>query len=485
MLKDQPWLRVGSDLVTQYEQCEMEGRDVAVWKQTVQTLAALPEAELRAAEKAIGEVYTLLEAAPIREDFSFEEPSVLEDILAAAPAEKPVLPAVPDKDALYAKLLAAWNGRVAGCLLGKPVEGLRTPQLHELLKATGNWPMHRYIRRRELPAALVEKYSIYTENAAWADQTGGAMPVDDDTNYTAFALKLVETYGRDFTPGDVLEAWMRWIPVLATCTAERVAYRNGCMGMLPPETAACKNPYREWIGAQIRGDLFGYINPGDPEAAACMAFRDACISHVKNGIYGELFVAAALAAAAVCDDVMTVIRTGLAYVPEKSRLRADIDEILALYAAGADADAAMAHIHNRYDEFTAHGWCMTNPNTMLVTMALLWGERDFGKTICLAVQPGFDTDCNGATAGSILGMLNGSIPDEWLEPFNGNVLTSIEGFHKVHTTDMATRTLELCRLPEEHPPVPEETAAHGGFCPQCGAPTEGYYIFCSACGTRL
>lgn len=484
MLKDQPWLRLGSDLTTQYEQCAMEGRDVAVWKPVVQQLTALPPKELCAAEKAIEEISVLLENTPVRADFGFDEPSALEEILAAAPMEKPVLPALPDKEVLSARLQAAWNGRVAGCLLGKPVEGWRTPQLHEVLKATGNWPMHRYIRRDELPDELVEKYSIYTANTAWADQTGGAMPVDDDTNYTAFALKLVEEYGRDFTAADVLEAWMRWIPALATCTAERVAYRNGCMGLLPPETAVYKNPYREWIGAQIRGDLFGYINPGDPAAAADMAFRDASISHVKNGIYGEMFIAAALAAAAVCDDVMTVIRTGLAYIPAGCRLRADIDEILSLYTAGADADAAMAHIHSRYDEFTAHGWCMTNPNTMIVVMALLWGSRDFGKTLCLAVQPGFDTDCNGATAGSILGMLNGSVPDEWLAPFEGNVITSIEGFHHVHTDDMAARTLALCRLPEKPAPT-EAPAARGCFCPSCGAQVEDYYIFCSECGARL
>ena len=232
---------------------------------------------------------------------------------------------------------------------------------------------------------------------------------------------------------------------------------------------------------------------------------------------------------------MTVIQTGLAYIPANCRLRADVDEILALYAAGADADAAMAHIHSRYDEFSAHGWCMTNPNTMIVVMALLWGGRDFGKTLCLAVQPGFDTDCNGATAGSILGMLNAAVPAEWLAPFAGNVITSIEGFHHVHTSDMAARTLALCRLPEEPETEPvEETAPaeepvlaeelapmeeltpveeplfvtgpvsamenplfdeeptpaaparpRGNFCPECGTPVEEYYIFCSECGKRL
>ena len=42
---------------------------------------------------------------------------------------------------------------------------------------------------------------------------------------------------------------------------------------------------------------------------------------------------------------------------------------------------------------------------MIVAIGLLWGEQRLCQTICRAVQPCFDTDCNGATAGSILGIL--------------------------------------------------------------------------------
>ena len=98
--------------------------------------------------------------------------------------------------------------------------------------------------------------------------------------------ELIRKYGRDFTPYDVSRMWLDSQPKNAYCTAERVAFINFVKGFTPPASAVHKNPYREWIGAQIRADYFGYINPGRPEAAAEMAWRDACVSHVKNGIYG-------------------------------------------------------------------------------------------------------------------------------------------------------------------------------------------------------
>lgn len=438
MLKHRPWVLLGQDIMTEYEQCEMEGRDVAKYKPIVDGFCTLNNEQLRPLEKSLEALYEVMDAAPIKADYPFAEPSDLDGIFAACPAEKPALPAVPDKDTLLAKLTAAWNGRIAGCLLGKPVEGWRRPNLYKMLKATDNYPLSRYMKYSDFSEELVKE--LHIRKGQWADLLRGEADNDDDTNYTTFALKLVETYGRDFTPDNVLESWMNWIPMSATCTAERVAYRNAAMGMEPPMTASYKNPYREWIGAQIRGDYFGYINPGDPKTAADMAWRDASISHVKNGIYGEMWVAAMLAAAAVTNDLATVIDTGLAYIPAASRLRRDLDEVIDLHGKGTDVYEVMEHIHSRYNEFSGNGWCYTNSNAMIVLMALLYGNGDFGKSVCYAVHCAFDTDCNGATVGSIVGMLNGTVPAEWIAPFGGKLRTDIAGYNHVDAGYMAEIT---------------------------------------------
>ena len=264
------------------------------------------------------------------------------------------------------------------------------------------------------------------------------MPIDDDTNYVVLAQKIIEKYGRDFTSYDVSRIWLELQCKDAYCTAERVAFCNFVKGIEPPESAVYKNPYREWIGAQIRGDYFGYINPGNPELAAEMAFRDASVSHVKNGIYGEMFVAAMLAVAAATDNVKDIILGGIAQIPHTSRLYEAISDILEGFDNGVSQEVCFADIHSRYDEHTSHGWCHTISNAMVVAAALLYGDGDFGKSICMAVETGFDTDCNGATVGSVLGMAKGigGIGTVWTEPINDTLHTSIFG---VGTTKISER----------------------------------------------
>jgi len=254
---------------------------------------------------------------------------------------------------------------------------------------------------------------------------------------------VIEKYGRDFTPFDISRAWLSMQGKDAYCTAERVAFCNFVKGYAPPESARYKNPYREWIGAQIRADYFGYINPGNPVLAAEMAWRDASISHIKNGIYGEMWVAAMLAVAAETDNMEDIILGGMGQIPHTSRLYSSLEKVLTDFKNGISQEECFASIHNAYDEYSNHGWCHTISNAMIVVASLLYGKGDFGKSICMAVETGFDTDCNGATVGSILGMAQGaeSIPAYWTEPLHDTLHTSIFGVDTVKISDRVKMTL--------------------------------------------
>jgi len=353
-----------------------------------------------------------------------------------------------DKEALKENISGAWYGRICGCLLGKTVEGMKSNELIPFLKESGNWPMHRYIYSTDVTDEVAEKYEFKLKTRLFADTIEYA-PWDDDTNYVVLAQILIRKFGRDFTPKNVMDLWVERQPKTSYCTAERVAYLNYLRGYQPPISAVYKNPYREWIGAQIRGDYFGYINPGNPELAAEMAFRDASISHVKNGIYGEMFVAAMIACAAVTDDIKDIIYGGLAQIPATSRLYESIVRLVERFDAGVTREDAFADIHAEWDDLDDHDWCHTISNALIVVASLLYGEGDFGKSICMSVETGFDTDCNGATVGSIIGIRNGSagIDEYWKKPTHGILDTTIMWADRSPIEKLVDKTMG--HMPEE------------------------------------
>jgi hypothetical protein len=61
----------------------------------------------------------------------------------------------------------------------------------------------------------------------------------------------------------------------------------------------------------------------------------------------------------------------------------------------------------------------------------------------MAVETGFDTDCNGATVGSVIGMAKGkgAIGKEWTKPINDTLYTTIFGVGKVKISDCVEKTM--------------------------------------------
>jgi len=369
-------------------------------------------------------------------DFSYEEPSELDQVRAHRPEGPRTIAVRLTSAKLDDKTLGAWLGRAAGCMLGKPVEGWRKEKIDDLLEVCGLKELDDYF-----PAPPKNNRGI--EFPAWAQGMlrGNITRAwrDDDTDYTIIGLRILEQHGREFTPRQVAEFWLNHVPYYCTYTAERVAYRNFVNGTWPPESARLRNPYREWIGAQIRADAFGYACPGRPEEAAGLAFKDACISHVKNGIYGEMWVAAMLAAAFVADQPEKVVRLGLSEIPKNSRLAEAINKVLAWRGEGISAEDATSRVLTEFGRY--HGVHTIN-NAAIVATALLWGDRDFSLSIGPAVRAGLDTDCNGATVGSVLGAVLGAkgIPDHWTAPLSDRIDTIVAGESGHTISGLAART---------------------------------------------
>jgi ADP-ribosylglycohydrolase len=367
-----------------------------------------------------------------------EEPQELEAILAAADATPPLSPSGDVAD----RIAGAWLGRAAGCVLGKPVEGIPRRGIRELARATGNWPVRGWFTARGLPPEVTERWpwNRASRPTSLAENIDG-IPEDDDLNFTMLAVALLERSGPSFDSLDVAKQWLDYLPAGRVFTAERVALRNLLEGYLPPETATRRNPFREWIGARLRVDPYGWVAQGDPVAAAGMAWADARLSHTANGVYAAMFMAAAHGAsmsessAAACADV------GLSVVPARSRL-AEALRVARELAVELEWEAVLDELDARYGSYH---WVHAINNTALVCAALHAFDNDFSAAICATVQGGWDTDTNGAAVGSILGAVVGpsGIDERWTAPLQGRFASSLPGFSGITVDELVQRTLAV------------------------------------------
>ncbi|GAA4817344.1 ADP-ribosylglycohydrolase family protein [Streptomyces ziwulingensis] len=329
------------------------------------------------------------------------------------------------------RLEAGWLGRAVGCLLGKPVEKLPLDAIRRLARATGNWPPRSYFTARGLPADLAAAHPWNRRSAATslAENIDG-MPEDDDLDYPLLNLLLLRRHGRDFTTEDVARLWLDELPAGRAFTAERVALRNLLAGLEPPHTARYRNPFREWIGALIRADLHGWTNPGDPAAAAGQAHRDAVLTHTAGGVHAAMFAAAVIAAATTgTHDVHACLRTGLRVVPPGSRLAGAVRHAVRLARTHADFDVVVDALHAAHG--ARHHWVHAVPNTALIAAALTHADGDFTGSVSRAVSGGWDTDSNGATAGSVAALLTGdpaALPQHLTAPLKNRLASSVAGF---------------------------------------------------------
>ncbi|MGG5258266.1 ADP-ribosylglycohydrolase family protein [Phycicoccus avicenniae] len=426
-------------------QAAQEGRDVeavrarwaVAWDGPLDPpyVGASPDVAGPAQRALAEELLTELDALP--DPGADREPSdwpAIRDAIAATAPTRAASPA--DLDRLH----AAWLGRAVGCVLGKPVEKVPREGIEAILRSTGRWPLDRWFTAVGLAPDVAERWPWNRASRTTSlEENLDGTPEDDDINYTLMALRVLEQHGAGFTPDDVANGWLLDLPAGRAFTAERVAYRNLLEGLTPPDTARVRNPFREWIGAQIRTDLYGWVSAGDPLRAAEWAWRDASVSHTRNGLYGAMFTAAMGSEAVRGSDIDTVLDVGASVIPPRSRMAGAVALGRDLAASTSDPTEAYVALER---EYTGHHWVHVLNNAALVAYALAASGGDFDRAVSLTVMGGWDTDSNGATVGGIAGALGGTsaITARWSEPLRGRVSSSLPGADGATFTELAERT---------------------------------------------
>jgi ADP-ribosylglycohydrolase len=405
-------------------------------------LVAMPTDDLDRLEA----LYLELIKTKQRSDWAYEEPELLDEIIAAMPA-RPLGAADllrPPPAELANRILGGWLGRIAGCNLGKPVENgdFWTPdRIRTYLEMAHAYPLRDYI------PALDPVPDGFWLHRSWPETTLGRVrgsARDDDIDYSILGVWLLERYGLELSPSVIANAWLTFLPYLQVFTAERAVLVNVLHNVPIASVGETRNPYREWIGALIRADVCGWALPGQPGAAARLVYSDASLSHRRNGIYAAMWAAALVSLACVADTVREAVERSLEYVPVRSRLAEALSWVQDLYRTGCSWEAAVEEIRARFGHYS---WVHSVNNACLITAGLLWGDRDFSATVGLTVQGAWDTDSNAATAGSVVGTVLGAakLPHHFIEPLQDRTRSVIFGYDNSRISELARRTTALAQ----------------------------------------
>lgn len=396
-------------------------------------------------EKALGGAYEglqkaleILLALPEDSGLAAREPDTLDGIRKLRPEAARKLWKQFDPITYGDRLAGAFFGRMAGCTLGAPVEGWSVEDIRDWAVWTGDqFPPADYwsaVKKPNFKWYFVSPLQEFTRSGL------KAVPADDDVTYTLLGLLIAEDYGLDFTTEDVGHAWVKYLPF--ACTAEDMALKNLKAGVGALKAAEIDNPYVQWIGADIRSDPWGYLAPGLPEKAAGMAWKDAWLSHRRNGIYGEMYFSAVIASAFATDSPIEALRLGLNEIPADCLLAGDVRWALDYGKSVSNYIEARRAVDER---FAGMSGIHTNLNACLTIFGLMIGGNDFTRCIGQTVAMGYDNDCTTATVGSIFGAARGigQIPERWHKPFANKVLTYINGHPSFAIDDVLRRYARL------------------------------------------
>lgn len=286
------------------------------------------------------------------------------------------------------RVLGCWTGKNIGGTLGEPFEGQRE----------------------------MNSVTFYTRKL-----NGSPAPNDDLDLQLVWLLAIEENGLYHITPQLLGEYWLNCIT--GPWNEYGVCKSNMRNGFYPPLSGSVNNERWKFSnGAWIRSEIWACLFPGSPDEAALYAYMDACCDHCGEGIYAEVFTATLESAAFVIHDVRHLIEVALVRIPTDCRIARVVRLVCEHYDKGLDAIATREAVIKDSEDL---GFFQAPGNIGFMILGLLFGEGDFGKSVCLAVNCGDDTDCTAGTVGAILGIMQGrsSIPEKWIEPIGEGIKT--------------------------------------------------------------
>lgn len=359
--------------------------------------------------KNVAKIFNLLENAPKNENddyWSYGFYNSLEEYLSKIDLVDKVELNL-SKEEMLEKLHAAWSAQIVGGGLGTIIEGYTSERLKEKF---GN--ITYYLREPS------------THN--------------DDILFELSLIDAVIKKGKEVTSEDIALEWVGNIEY--TWSAEEVAFENIRRGIFPPESARVNNPWNEWIGAQMRGSVCGLITPGDPSEAAKLAWKDGEVSHINNGILGEIFNAVLVSMAWYNGNVRSLIEESMKFIPTDSQYYYVVNFALEQCKKYDNWEDAWKVCEK---EFERYNWIHAYPNAAAEVVALYYAQEDFDKCMNIISMCGQDVDCNAGQIGTIYGVIHGfeGIDEKWLEPFNDKFESLHRNYSETTFKGIAERTL--------------------------------------------
>ena len=349
----------------------------------------------------------------------------------------------------YDKVHGAWLGGAVGGALGMNFQRRHKNDIKAFLADLGQWPLTDY--PKAIPPSPPGRRPPGEERTRTVEYTAGewgpaGFGPDDDSLFQVANLLLLEEKGFDISSQDVADNWLAKFSVFeaANCGgAVRVTERLLKEGVKPPESG--RHERGEAMGGQMKGEFWGILLPGNPEAAAEYGRIDAEVAFFGDGTHGEMFMAALTAEAFFESDPVKLIEAGLGVIPADSDYAKCMRDVMDWHEQWPD-DWEKAHeqIDIKWAPEADKGRSVF-PQNAVIALGLLYGDGDFDKAISIAVMAGWDTDTNAADVGPVMGIVLGrsGIAEKWTKPIANIMRTDVRGAEEWKIDELARRTVEM------------------------------------------